>query len=336
MSVDLARIGSAVERRGEETAKTLAAVGSAVERRGQETAKTLAAVGSAVERRGQEVRELLEFGQERTQSSLAELKKLSIANFESLVKNGICHRWQVLDALDGILFPPETPVRCLVCGHVAARRTYETKSTQCIFGGGHLERYVCPECGAIFGPLKIMALGQDQLGEEYRQSYSVYSESDCTMLEKLAFEALHARKDGVYLNYGAGAWNKTTKELRDAGYEVYDYEPYAPASAAPWVIKKYEDLCQRKFDGIFSNDVIEHFRDPIRELQGMSSLLNPNGEMVHCSGCYEYAFEYTRFHLVFFTGNSLRHVADAIGMQYELGERQFDYSPARLCRFSAK
>lgn len=252
---------------------------------------------------------------------------------ETLFRNDIRCRWQVVDALDPLLFPRTTKVKCPICGHTAPRDAYETKVTECIFGGGRLERYVCPDCGAIFGPLKMMALIGSRLGEEYRQSYSVYSESDCTMLEKRAFEALHPRKDGVYLNYGAGAWNRTTRELREAGYEVYDYEPYAPKAADPWVIRDPVELRKRKFDGIFSNDLIEHLTDPIRDLEDMKRLLKPGGEMVHCSGCYEYAFEYTRFHLFFFTGDSLRRVADAIGLEYELGDRLFDYSPARLCRF---
>lgn len=250
-----------------------------------------------------------------------------------LFRNEIRCRWQVVDALDPLLFSHKTVAKCPICGHSAAKGTYETKVSECIFGGGRLERYVCPDCGAIFGPLKMMALSEAQLAEEYKQSYSVYSESDCTMLEKMAFEALHPQKGKTYLNYGAGAWNKTTKELRDRGYDVYDFEPYAPVESNPWVIRSMDDLVKMKFDGIFSNDLIEHLRNPVADLKSMKELLNRNGEMVHCSGCYEYAFEYTRFHLVFLTGNSLNVLSSKAQLEFELGDRLFDYSPARLCRF---
>ena len=65
-----------------------------------------------------------------------------------------------------------------------------------------------------------------------------------------------------------------------------------------------------KFDRIFSNDLIEHLRFPVEELRFMRGLLKEDGAMYHATGCYEYAFEYTRFHLFFFTGRSLRLLAE--------------------------
>ena len=250
-----------------------------------------------------------------------------------LFKNEIRCRWQVVDALDTLLFPSGTAAKCPICGYSAAKETFAVKTSECIFGGGRLERYVCPECGAIFGPLKMMALSDTQLAEEYKQSYSVYSESDCTMLEKMAFEALHPEKGKKYLNYGAGAWNRTTKDLRAEGYDVYDFEPYAPAESNPWVIRSIDELKKQKFDGIFSNDLIEHLRNPVEDLKAMKKLLKPGAGMVHCSGCYEYAFEYTRFHLFFLTGGSLERLCEEAGLVGELSDRLFDYSPARICVF---
>ena len=250
-----------------------------------------------------------------------------------LFRNDIRCRWQIVDALDSLLFPADAVAACPICGHADARVNYETRVAECRFGGGRLERYVCPDCGAIFGPLKMMRLSPEQLGEEYRQSYAVYSESDCTLLEKLAFEALRPKKNGIYLNYGAGAWNRTTKDLRAEGYEVYDYEPYAPAETNDWVIRSFSDLEKMRFDGIFSNDLIEHLQNPVSDLKAMAGLLKAGAKMAHCSGCYEYAFEYTRFHLFFLTGDSLKRLGAAAGLGVTLGNRLFDYSPARIGLF---
>ena len=253
-----------------------------------------------------------------------------------LFRNDIRCRWQIVDAMDSLIFPPDTIAACPICGHADTRLNYEKRIAECRFGGGRLERYVCPECGAIFGPLKMMRLSPGQMGEEYQQSYAVYSESDCTLLEKMAFESLHPSKKGVYLNYGAGAWNRTTKDLRADGYDVYDYEPYAPAETNPWVIRSFADLEKMKFDGIFSNDLIEHLQNPVADLKAMAGLLKDGAEMAHCSGCYEYAFEYTRFHLFFLTGKSLKRLSAAAGLTSRLGDRLFDYSPARICKFGKK
>ena len=260
-----------------------------------------------------------------------ELKTL----IDGLFKNDIRCRWQVLDALDGLLFPPATPVKCLVCGHEAPKSTYETRISECIFGGGRLERFVCPECGCVFGPLKMMALTPNQLAAEYVQNYSVYRETDCTFLERPTFMALKPTKNGVYLNYGAGAWNHTTVELREAGYTVYDFEPYAPTGDRPWVIRSKDELGKMKFDGIFSNDLIEHFQHPVESLLEMKKLLKPGGVMAHTTGCYDYEYEYTRFHYAFFLGKSLSILSNRIGMAHHLQTSRLDpHVPSRLCLFS--
>ena len=266
--------------------------------------------------------------------NLEQFRQTLHQQYESLFRNEIQIRWQTLDALEPLLFPQDMRLTCPICGHSAARKDYQTVSTMCKFSGGLLERFVCPECGVIFGPLKMMMLKPGQLAEEYRQSYTTYSESDCTALEENIFRELNPVKDGVYLNYGAGAWNSTSEKLRQEGYTVYDYEPYAPAADRDNLIRNPEQLRSMKFDGIFSNDLLEHLPDPVKELKFMSSMLKPGGCMIHGSGCYEYAFEYTRFHLFFFVGKSLEYISRDAGLKYSLGERVYSYSPFRKCKFT--
>ena len=68
----------------------------------------------------------------------------------------------------------------------------------------------------------------------------------------------------------------------------------------------------------------------------MVSMMTDDGVMVHGSGCYDYAFEYTRFHLTFFTGNALEYLGKETGLGYELGEHVYSYSPYRKCKFFRK
>ena len=266
--------------------------------------------------------------------SLEQIRQTLHQQYESLFRNEIRIRWQMLDALEPLLFPPDMQLTCPICGHADARKNYQTAASMCQFSGGLLERFVCPDCGVIFGPLKMMMLKPGQLAEEYRQSYTTYSESDCTALEENIFRDLNPVKDGVYLNYGAGAWNSTSEKLRQEGFTVYDYEPFAPAADRDNLIRNPEQLRGMKFDGIFSNDLLEHLPDPVKELKFMSSMLKPGGCMIHGSGCYEYAFEYTRFHLFFFVGRSLGYISRDAGLKYSLGERVYSYSPFRKCKFT--
>jgi len=63
-----------------------------------------------------------------------------------------------------------------------------------------------------------------------------------------------------------------------------------------------------KFDGIFSHDVLEHLRYPVKTFELFAKLLNPGGKMAHATACYKYVYEYTRFHLVFYTGNAVEEL----------------------------
>jgi len=118
------------------------------------------------------------------------------------------------------------------------------------------------------------------------------------------------------LNYGCGSWSHSLMKLREEGYQVYGYEPYSKDLGNPYIISDRAALAQMKFEGIFSNDVLEHFMDPAAELRFMKSLLSSEDAcMAHTTGCYNYAYEYTRFHTFFFTGKSLEYICKDAGLK---------------------
>jgi hypothetical protein len=67
--------------------------------------------------------------------------------------------------------------------------------------------------------------------------------------------------------------------------------------------------------GIFSNNVIEHFRNPVEQFRQFHSLLIEGGKMAHSSPCYEYAYPFTRFHTVFLLGRSPEVLAALSGFR---------------------
>lgn len=239
---------------------------------------------------------------------------------QEIVRNQIFARWRILDAIEPLVYSPDQEICCRICGHSAPLKTFEKKVSFCIFNGGRLERYVCPQCGCIFGPLKMYLMPPEELNAEYHQHYSVFSEGNSLESELAAFEQVDQGKENkIYLNFGAGIWSGTSKLLREQGYTVYDYEPGVNASSNEYFITNKVDLEKYRFDGIFSNDLIEHLYDPIQELTFMKTLLAaPTAKMAHATGCFDYAYEYTRFHLFFYTGNSLECLAKKLGMKYKM------------------
>ncbi len=224
-----------------------------------------------------------------------------------------------------VIQPEETSLmnrvpKCIICGFSAPKEIFRIRESECVFGGGRLERYECPECGGVFGPQKMIELSPEMLAREYDELYSTYSESDSTDNEIRAFYALSPKKGGLYLNYGAGAWSKSVPILCGEGFDVLAYDPFHTGGHPDFLttaeLKKY------KFDGIYSNNVIEHFPKPVEEFLFLRSLLKPGGSMSHATPCFDHLYEHTRFHTVFFTGKSAEVLAAKTNLR--LGERVRD------------
>ena len=163
----------------------------------------------------------------------------------------------------------------------------------------------------------MLSLTAEALSHDYEWHYKTYSEGDSTELEIRTFHSLKPKQNGLYLNYGAGGWSRSISELRAQGWDVWAYEPHGSAttSSEPYIIRSKEQLAAMKFDGIFSNNVLEHLRNPIDELQFMADLLKQDASMAHTTPCFKYLYEYTRFHLFFYLGNSRKLLADKAGLK---------------------
>ena len=179
-----------------------------------------------------------------------------------------------------------------------------------IFSKQMIVRHKCTQCGAIIGPMDMIALSFEDIRAKYRESYTHHGEADSTTLELEAFHALQPEKGKRYLNYGAGAWSHSVSRLRSEGYDVIGYEPFAECKAS--IISTLPP--DARFDGIYSSEVIEHFQQPIDEFLFMKSLLCPGGRMAHRSTGFEWLVQHTEYHLVFYLGQSVEALCKRTGL----------------------
>jgi SAM-dependent methyltransferase len=227
--------------------------------------------------------------------------------------------WTALDrAYEATL--PHRKLACIVCGQTDLRSGFTVLIDHCIFGGGTLERYQCPACDAVFGPQKCLDLSEDFVSFDYSMLYSRYKEIDSTDSEVRTFRSLNPKCGGLYLNWGCGAWSNTIPQLRAEGYDVWGFDPNSPASG-PYIATQ-RDQISATFDGIFSNNVIEHFRNPVAQFKEFHRILRPGGVMAHSSPCYEYAYACTRFHTLFLVGQSAEVLAGRTG--FRVSDRRKD------------
>lgn len=251
--------------------------------------------------------------------NIAELKD----NIDTLKTEIIQHqtftRWSQFDDFRHFLKYQNDSLRCPLCGYKDDISCFTVFQSSCIFQGGDLIRYQCPNCDLIFGDQKMLALSKEGLGHDYEWHYRIYSEGDSSVQEIKAFHMLKPQRDGVYLNYGAGSWSNSVEKLRDEGWNVWAYEPHESATTAGrnYIIKSKEELLNMKFDGIYSNNVLEHLRYPIKDFKFMSGLLKDDALMSHATPCFEYLYEYTRFHFFFYLGRSREILAEKSGLIIE-------------------
>jgi hypothetical protein len=230
--------------------------------------------------------------------------------------------WHALDrAYEAIL--PRIELNCIVCGHRGGRSGFKIHSSRCQFGGGHLERYECPNCGAIFGPQKYLNLDEIFVTADYNLLYSRYAESDSTANEIRTFRSTSPESGRLYLNWGCGAWCKTIPQLRAQSFDVWGYEPSADKTDG-FIVKNRGEV-SAKFDAIFSNNVIEHFRDPVAQFEDFKTILTADGRMAHSSPCYDYSYPFTRFHTLFLTGRSPHVLAERTGFSAREVVRDGEY-----------
>lgn len=221
--------------------------------------------------------------------------------------------WQAMDAVE-TLRDPDRSLVCPVCDRVGRRGDLERLEDTCVFGGGRLERFRCAGCGCIFGPQKVLEASETLLKADYTLLYEDYSEADSTASELRAFRSLRPVAGGAYLDWGCGRWSRTVRELRDGGYDVWGFEPSAPPADGGFVVGDRAAITGR-FDGLFSNNVVEHMLRPVEEFRFFHAILKPGARMAHASPCYRYAYAFTRFHTLFLTGDSPALLAERGGFR---------------------
>jgi hypothetical protein len=219
--------------------------------------------------------------------------------------------WETIDRLDDASLACRH-MTCPVCERTEPRSELMTRVDRCRFGGGRLERYVCPGCGCIYGPTKYTGLRTEMIEADYALLYESYAEADSTASEIRAFRSLGPRHRDLYLDWGCGRWSRTIPTLRAEGYDVWGYEPSMPPEGADFVTSRREGI-SALFNGLFSNNVIEHMLRPVEEFRYFHSILVPRARMAHASPCYRYTYSDTRFHVVFLTGDSPEVLADRSG-----------------------
>lgn len=235
-------------------------------------------------------------------------------SIRNVIRYAMKAHWRTVDLIEQVS-GADKPTVCALCGHKADKSAFEPIASECAFLGGRLLRHKCPNCEVIFGPQKMLHLDPEMLDLDYRNLYRIYSEGNSTESVIRTFHLLAPKKDGIYLDFGCGGeWSETILQLRKEGWNIYGFEPSA-SNSSEHVFSKWEEVEARKFDGILSHNVLEHLFDPTGTTKRLSQLLSPGGRIAYATPCFEYRYEFSHYHVFFFTGRSPDVLAENSGMR---------------------
>ncbi|XMB85116.1 class I SAM-dependent methyltransferase [Mycoplasmatota bacterium WC44] len=152
---------------------------------------------------------------------------------------------------------------CKLCG--SKTKTEYDKQTKCHF-------HFCDKCGFIYkedDDLIDVSLEMDH-----------YSKHDNNFENKGYVKMFNDLLDqiddyidysGLILDYGCGPGPVLSELMKQRGGTVKTYDLYFPHS---------EDYSEYHYDIITVTEVIEHFKQPLKDLKKIVNLLKPNGKLV--------------------------------------------------------
>lgn len=219
-------------------------------------------------------------------------------------------------------------IDCPVC-NTSVSETIEAEcfpADQPLLGEKHIIRYICNYCGLIFGPMSFINLSKKELAYKYDEIYKVHTDV-YTTVDYHNFFHLNPSKELNYLNIACGTKPQYLQNIRNDGYKVYTNEILLENE---YNFKNLDDCPVKTFSGIFSNNYIEHIQHPLEWFSELHRRLEPNGIMVHATGCFNYVIERTPFHLYFWNRKALDIICEKTGFVLEPIIKY--HVPAYLCR----
>lgn len=203
---------------------------------------------------------------------------------------------------------------CGFCGFENRLSQSKRLNATCLFSGVELERIVCNNCGGIFGPVQLINCAPVELGALYKCLYRFYREGFSVPYQEKTFYLMNPSRRRTYLNFACGDWVKGCERLRSIGWDVWGFEPFQE-SESNTIFTCRESLDEKLFDGVMSHNYIEHVQDPLSFFRQIRGLLKPEAVMAHSSACYDYIYEISPFHLFFYCGESVTHLAERSGFR---------------------
>jgi hypothetical protein len=121
------------------------------------------------------------------------------------------------------------------------------------------------------------------------------------------------KTDDKGLDYGCGPGPALAKMLNEAGYQVNIYDP---------IFYNDPKAIQTTYDYVICTEVIEHFKEPIKEFLKLKELLKPDGILAMMTLIYNSKIDFANWHyrrdpthVSFYSATTLEKLCSSINME---------------------
>ncbi len=167
--------------------------------------------------------------------------------------------------------------------------------------------YLCGGCGAVFLSPEYRLSAEGERARYLSHQNDVNDAGYQNFVKPIVSAVMeNFNESHSGLDFGSGPGPVVSKLLGDKGYQVRLYDPFFCDDAA---------ALETVYDYIVCCEVIEHFKDPVKEFKLLRSLLKDNGKLICMSLLYhpEIDFDKWRYkndttHLIFYQKKSLEWI----------------------------
>ena len=162
--------------------------------------------------------------------------------------------------------------------------------------------FTCPECGMYF---QDQGLTPREEQARYELHNNIPDPAYVGMFEKI-LDTIQPFIKGAVLDFGSGQYN-VLAQLLESRYHVTSYDLF------------FHPVDLATYDTVIAIEAVEHFKNPLREWQKLTSLLNSGAHLIVQTRFVEEPFAswwYQRdpTHRVFYTKKGLQRLAQKLGL----------------------
>ena len=193
-------------------------------------------------------------------------------------------------------------------------------------------KFYCPLCHYIWSD-RLAGLDLASYGDLYvtANTSAQRRPNERMPASPLLLEHLLGASNGRrFLDYGVGYNGGYIEAVRATGIDLLGCDISSAVTYGKSVLRlpdQWARLCEESFDGIFSQDVIEHFNNPVEDHRRLASLLRPGGLILSSTPVLEKVWDgrepirettwlLTPWHVSLHSSTAMRLIADRAGLEF--------------------